>query len=128
MKILLRLLIGTIAVTTIVYGIWMVQDPEGVVLNLQTYLLDNTPFKSFVMPGILLAIIVGGVNLVALVKNLRHSHKRFTWAIAGGTILTIWILTQMFLTGMVHWILFLYLGIGILTILLAYQLKGKWIV
>lgn len=80
------------------------------------------------MPGLLLAIIVGGVNLVALVVNLQRSRKRFNWSIAGGTTLIVWIITLMLLTGMVHWVLVLYLGMGMITILLAYQLKGKWLV
>ena len=58
MKLLLILLIGIITVAAIASGISMINSPDGITLNLQTYLLDNTPFKNFLIPGILLTFFV----------------------------------------------------------------------
>jgi len=128
MKLLLILLIGIIAVAAIASGISMINSPDGITLNLQTYLLDNTPFKNFLIPGILLTFFVGGVNLVAFFYNIFKKQNRFSWAIAGGIVITGWVLTEMILTGFVHWLHFIYMAFGVLIILISYQLKGKWIV
>jgi len=37
-------------------------------------------------------------------------------------------LVQLLLIQAAHWLHFIYLGIGLLIILIAYQLKGKWAV
>ncbi len=96
-------------------------------MNLPPSLLYETPFKDFSIPGILLAGIVGGVNLLAVFFNLLRHRSRYDWAIAGGTAITGWIIAQLILIGAFHWLHILYFAVGILIILLAYQLKGKWI-
>lgn len=126
MKSILFLLVAFIAVTSFLSGILMISNPDGGILNLQLSLLNGTPFKDFTIPGILLAILVGGVNLLAVFFNLQRHRNRYNWALAGGIITTGWIIIQMILIGAFHWLHALYLVIGILVILIAYQLKGKW--
>jgi len=101
-------------------------NPDGGILNLQLSLLDGTPFKDFQVPGLLLAGVVGVVNLLAVVYNLSRHSSRYNWAMAGGFLITGWIVVQMILIQAAHWLHYVYLGIGVLIILLAYQLKGKW--
>ncbi len=126
MKLLLFILVSFIAVTSTLSGLLMVSKPDGGILNLQLSLLDGTPFKDFLIPGILLTTIVGGVNLLALFYNMQRHANRYNWAMAGGIMISGWIIVQMILIHAAHWLHFLYLGIGVLIILLAYQLKGKW--
>ena len=128
MKTLLVIMISFIAIIAALSGIMMVTRPDGTLLNIPLILLVKTPFSDFLIPGLLLAIIVGGTNLIATYKNLIHSPARYDWAMAGGIIICGWILIQMILIQTVHWLHILYLGIGFLTILLAFQLKGKWAV
>jgi hypothetical protein len=128
MKTILFILVSFIAVTATLSGLLMISDPEGGILNLPLSLLDNTPFKNFRMPGILLTILVGGVNLVAIFFNLQRHPGRYNWAMAGGFMISGWILVQLLLIQAAHWLHFIYLGIGLLIILIAYQLKGKWAV
>jgi len=106
----------------------MISNPDGGILKLSLNLLEGTPFKNFLIPGILLAIIVGGINLLAVLHNIKHQPNRYNWALAGGITISGWIIGQMIVIHSVHWLHILYLGIGILIILLAYQLKGKWAV
>src|SRR5450631_4159291 len=121
-------MIAFIAITATLSGIMMVARPDGTLLNLPLSLLVKTPFRDFLIPGIVLALFVGGTNLIAAYKNLTHSPARYDWAMAGGIIICGWILIQMILIQTAHWLHILYLGIGFLTILLAFQLKGKWAV
>lgn len=128
MKTILFVLICVVGLTTTVSGLLMISEPDGSTLGLSLSLLDTTPFRSFLIPGITLAFLVGGVNLVAVFLNIQRNVNRYNWAIAGGVMITGWIITQIILIQTIHWLHFLYLGIGVLIILLAYQLKGKWAV
>ena len=128
MKSLLFIIVSFIAVTSTLSGLLMISNPDGGIMNLSLSLLDGTPFKDFLIPGILLTTIVGGVNLLAVFYNMQRHVNRYNWAIAGGIMISGWIVVQMILIHTAHWLHFLYLGTGLLIILLAYQLKGKWAV
>ena len=128
MKLLLFILVSFIALTATISGLLMISNPDGGILNLPLRLLDETPFKNFMVPGILLTIIVGGVNLLAIFYNIQRHDKRYSWAMAGGFLLIGWLIAQMILIRTLHWLHFIYLGIGLLIILIAFQLKGKWAV
>ena len=128
MKTILFVLVSFIAITATFSGILMITNPDGGILNLPLSLLDGTPFKNFLIPGIILTIVVGGVNLLAVFYNIQRHANRYNWAMAGGFVVCGWIFAQMILIHAAHWLHFLYLGIGMLIILLTYQLKGKWAV
>ena len=128
MRSLLFILVSFIAVTSTLSGLLMISNPDGGVLNLPLSLLDGTPFNDFLIPGILLTAVVGFVNLLAVFFNLQRHPNRYNWAIAGGMMISGWIITQMILIQTIHWLHFIYLGVGMLIILISYQLKGKWAV
>jgi uncharacterized membrane protein len=100
--------------------------PDGNILKLSISLLKGTPFKDFFVPGLILSVFVGGANLLAVYFNLQRHSSRYNWAITGGIMDCGWIIAQIILINTLYWLHFLYFGIGILVILLAYQLKGKW--
>jgi len=128
MRSLLFILVSFIAVTSLISGIILIGNPDGSMMNLPLSLLEGTPFKDFKIPGILLAFVVGGINLLAVFFNLKRGRNRYKWAMAGGLVISGWILIQMILTGVIHWLHIFYLAIGILIILFTFQLRGKWMV
>ncbi len=128
MKTILFILVSFIAFTSTISGLLMISYPNGEIMDLSLSLLDKTPFKNFLVPGILLTVLVGAVNMLAVFYNMQRHASRYNWAIAGAVMISGWIIVQMILIEAAHWLHFLYLGIGILIILLAYQLKGKWAV
>lgn len=128
MKSILFLLVSYVAVTSTLSGLLMISDPEGSILNLSLSLLDGTPFKNYLLPGILLTILVGGINFLAIFFLMEPNSNRYNWSMSGGSMITGWTIAQIILVQAVHWLNFLYLGIGVLIILLSYQLKGKWAV
>ena len=128
MKTILFILISIVAITAFLSGLVMIINPDGSVFNLSPGLLENTPFSNYRIPGLLLALLVGGVNLTALFFIMQRHPGRYNWAIAGSFMISIWILVQLLLIQAAHWLQFIYLGIGVLIILIAYQLKGKWAV
>ena len=128
MRTLLFILLCIIGVTATISGILMISDPTGEILKLPTGLLQGSPFHNYLVPGILLAVVVGGSFLAAVFLNLLRHKNRYNYALAAGVIITGWILIQVILIETFHWLHMVYLGMGILIILVAYQLKGKWAV
>jgi hypothetical protein len=128
MKTLLFVLLCFISVTATISGLLMITNPEGEILGLSLSLLDGTLFSNFFIPGLLLAIIVGGINLIASLFYLRSHPNRYNWAMAGGVIICGWIISQIIIIKTISWLHFIFLGIGFIIVLVAYQLKGKWAV
>ncbi|MFY7840923.1 MAG: hypothetical protein ACOVP7_11645 [Lacibacter sp.] len=127
MRWLLFLLLAFTALTASVSGLLLVSYPDGSVMQMSTALLNDTPFRSFLIPGIVLAVIVGGTNLVAAVFNLLAHPLRYNWALASAFVLGGWILVQMLLIHTFHWLQMLYLFVAVMILLLTWQLKGKWV-
>jgi hypothetical protein len=126
MKVILLLLISFVAFTATISGFMMIISPDDGMMGLPLSLLQETPFRSFLLPGIILLLAVGGINIGALASHLQRSSYRYGWAIAGGIVTLGWIVVQMLLIGTVSWLHYLYLTIGLLIVLIAWQLKGKW--
>lgn len=125
MKSLLFILVCFVAITSTISGLLMVSSLDGGILNLQYSLLQGTPFKNFRVPGILLTLFVGGTNLLAVFYNIQRHQNRYNWAMAGGMMISGWIIVQMIMINTVHWLHFIYLGAGIIIMLISFQLKGK---
>lgn len=126
MKIFLTLLTGFVTLTAIAGGMLLIMDQEGTSLRLTTSMLKNTPFDDYLMPGILLISLVGGINGVALVSQLTRSSLIYRGTIAGAVVLIIWTIIQMLIFSGTSWLQLLFLFIGVFMVLLTWQLKGKW--
>ena len=102
----------------------MISDPSGQTLSLPASVLENLPFNDFIIPGILLTII-GVINLIAVFYNMQRHTNRYNWAMAGGMLISGWIIIQLILVQNFYWLHYAYLLAGILIMLIALQLKGK---
>jgi hypothetical protein len=128
MRILLFILLSFIGTSAFLSGLVLIVQPDGNLFNMSTGLLTNTPFTTFLIPGIILSVVVGGTNLLAVVSHLKQQRNRYNQSILAGCMICSWITVQMLLIGVLHWLHFLYLGLGIMIVLIAWQLKGKWAV
>lgn len=125
MRTLLFILISFVAITSLVSGLIIICYPDGSVMQMSTDLLKTSPFKNFLVPGIVLTVLVGGTNLLAAFFNMKRNSSRYDWALAGGIMTCGWVIVQMILINTLFWLQFVYLGVGIVIMLIAYQLKGK---
>lgn len=85
-------------------------------LKVPATLLEGSPFNSYFIPAMILTVIVGGTNALAVYSLItRHKIEVETSATAGFG-LVIWIFTQTYLLGGLSWIqpLFFIVGIAIL--------------
>jgi hypothetical protein len=126
MKIFLLSLLALISLTATVCGGFMVLYPGGTALNLPLSILDGTPFNNFLLPGAIL-LAVGTVHLYTIFQWWQKTDSRFNWAMASGVLISGWIIVQMIMISIINWWQVGYLFAGIMIILTAWQLKGKWL-
>ena len=104
---ILIVLLALLAINAFYGGISLMLAPDGSLLKMQPGWLDNSPFNSYFIPGLLLLLMNGVFPAVAIfglvTKNSRwfawlHIYKNRCWgwtfAIYRGIVTNIWIIVQ----------------------------------
>lgn len=86
------------------------------VLGVPVVLLRHTPFDSFVVPGIFLAVIIGGSAAIGAAALLNHWTRALAVSAAAGTVMIGWILGETLLVEGFSWLQGLYLLTGSLAL------------
>ena len=79
-----------------IYGAWMlISDPSGGNFEWSLSLLDGTPFNSFLIPGIILALSNGIFPMfVAITLVLKIKYSGCLLLVQGG-VTTVWLTAQL---------------------------------
>ena len=94
---------GFVALTSFVGGLamvlasWLGPERLGIPpeMSMPAELLEGSPFGSYLVPGLLLALVVGGLHVLAFILVARRRRwAEFASAAAGYSIL-VWIFVQM---------------------------------
>lgn len=88
-------------------------------LGMSASMLYNSPFDSFLWPGIILIAIVGGTQLVAAVLILARRSSALLWVAVAGFSMVIWIFVETGIIGGFSWLQGLYFATGLLQIILV---------
>ena len=98
-------------------------------------LLRFTPFHSFLVPGLLLGLVVGGSSLICAVLSFRRSPYAIDAAIFAGGALTIWTAAEIAMIRQIHGLHIAYITLGTAMFVLAVQgalasevARHRWIV
>lgn len=88
--------------------------------------LEGTPFTGYAVPGIILGVVVGGAQAVALVA--QYLRLRLAWGMhaAAGLVMMIWIFVEIAL--MLVWSVLqgIYFVAGLAQVVLAVLALGAW--
>lgn len=104
-------------------GLGLVLEPSGANLGIPLELLKNSPFSTYLIPGIVLLTVNGLGSLVGAAASFtRYRHAGET-AMALGVFLVAWIMLQVYWIAAFHWIHALYLGLGLLEFVLGWSLR-----
>lgn len=116
-RALLQLLVGT-GVLAVLSGLALVVRSDGRWLRLPIELLDHTPFGSYLIPGLVLAGVVGGVQLWAGRSVWRLQPGHLSHAAIAAAILGGWIAAQALMVGPV-WLQLPFFVIAIVELMLV---------
>lgn len=106
-------------------GLSMILEPSGNGIGMTTEILINTPFDSFFIPGIFLFIVNGLSNILCSIISFRKNKLAGICGIILGTFLVLWIIIQIYLIGLIHFLQPLFFIIGIVEIILGYRYNTK---
>lgn len=90
---------AVVGVSAVFGGSALVIEPGGQLLRMPLGYLTGTPFTTYLVPGLLLALVVGAGHLFAMLLVVRRSPYADLVALAAGGVLLTWITWQMMLLG-----------------------------
>jgi hypothetical protein len=121
-RIALLIMDAFVAVTAVVGGLALVTGLEGDRFPLK--LLESTPFSSYMMPGLILSVVVGGSASIAVAALLRGLDRGALASIVAGAILMGWIIGEALLLHQPSWFEAFYFALGVT--MAALGLLGGW--
>jgi len=118
-NLLLRLLLFI----QIIVGISAIAGGVGLIfsngLGMPTRWLAKTPFSSYVYPGLILFLAVGGTHILAVLLNIKKNRYSLLLSSVAGFGLLIWIFTEIYLIMNLSWLQVLLFGIAILELIIV---------
>ena len=109
-------------ITAIGGGASLVIRPDGSLMEAPSSLLQQSPFTTFMIPGLLLLFVIGLSNSVAGVLVARTSRLAPYFAYVAGGALFVWITVEMILLRTHHWLQIGYLMVAALILLEAWRM------
>jgi len=108
-----------LAVSAVFGGGMLVLDPTGASMELPLSWLEGTPFNDYLVPGLVLLGVLGLGSFVTVYGILRRTDWAWHAAVGLGLALVTWIVVQIALIRLFHWLHVLYGGLGLLLVGLA---------
>lgn len=101
-----------VAIAAIPAGISMLLAPDGSGVGMSTDILENAPFKNFLIPGLFLVFINGMGHAMGAILSFKASAQTGRWAMGLGLLLIGWISLQIYFIGLRHFLQPLFFGLG----------------
>ena len=101
-------------------GIPMLLDPSGASMGLPPGLLDSLPINNFILPGLFLIVVMGFIPFVFAYGLWKHERWAWLGTLGQGVLLVLWICFQFILWGEPIAIQYIYLGWGIVLLVLGW--------
>ena len=95
-------------------GLALILGPDGANLGIPPELLNNTPFSTYLFPGIVLLVVNGLGSLAGAVASFARYRYAGEIAMVLGVFLVVWIILQVYWFAGFHWLHALYLALGFL--------------
>jgi hypothetical protein len=113
-----------LALGAIPAGVGFALRPDGGLVGMPLALLAGTPFDDFRVPGLVLALLVGGSTLAAAVLLAIRSPHAAGAALAAGAVTLGWIAVQLALIGYVSPLQPLVALLGVALVGLAWRARS----
>jgi hypothetical protein len=86
--------------------------------------LANGPFSSYVVPGLILGIVVGGTQLAAAIALLARRRIALLLAAVAGFGMLIWIFAELAIIRQYSWLQAAYFSLGAMELIIVLALLG----
>lgn len=113
-------LLAFLGMSSIAGAVPMIASSLGMMAGyLPLSMLKNSPFHSYLIPGIILLTANGLLALLVLWLVVKRKSAYGLWTSFQGCVLLGWIVVQCWMLGLVNWLHFVYGGIAVALILLG---------
>jgi hypothetical protein len=86
--------------------------------------LQGTAFKSYLVPGLALLVLVGGSMVAAAAMLLAGASGARVVSLEAGIVLLAWMVAQLSMIGYRHWTQALSIGLGLAVVVLSFALPA----
>lgn len=100
-------------------GLMLIMEPSGSILGIPLEMLKNSPFPTYLIPGIVLFTVNGLGNLAGAATSFTRHQYAGEIAMALGAFLVAWIILQVYWFAAFHWLHASYLVLGLLEFVLG---------
>ncbi len=108
-----------VGLTALSGGLTLAFSPDGSAAKLSPSLLEGTGFGSYLVPGLLPALVVGGLNLFAALQTLRRRPSSTRVSMLAGGSISAFVIVELMLTRAFHPLQVLMLALGLAIVWLA---------
>jgi hypothetical protein len=112
-----------IGIGAVISGALLMIRPDGHYMQVPLDMLRNSPFRSFLIPGLVLFLVIGVGNSVSAVLCFRIHRIAGFAGIFFGFGLIIWLFVQISLVGGGYWLQYFYFVLGIIQLLLGIGMR-----
>ena len=110
-----------IGVTAIAGGFRLVSNPNGT-LDIPIEWLNNSPFTSYLIPGLVLLVVIGFGNVLATIVSFLKMRCAGGIAIILGTFLILFMTIEVWFVGLRNFLQPLYFILGAIVLVLGLKL------
>ena len=112
-----------IGIGAVICGALLVIGPDGRYLQMPIDMLRNSPFRDFLIPGVILFVVNGAGNIISAVLCFKMHRLAGFAGLFFGFGLVIWLFVQISMIGGGNWLQYLYFVLGILELLLGIVMR-----
>lgn len=139
---ILLVLLAFLGLGAIAGGGVLIISPNGKLIGMPLSMLDHSSFKSFLIPGIILFLLLGiapSLLIIALLKKptsklaerinfFKDMHWAWSYAIYVGFTLIFWIQIEMMFLSAVSWLhtFYMFLAFAIIFVALLPQIRNPY--
>jgi len=128
MKSLRRLAYWALVVVTVFNALSAVAGGIAILatggLGMPISMLASGPFDSFVVPGLILLIVVGGTQAASATLLLARAESSLAWSAVAGFGMIIWIFVETGIIAGISWLQVVYFATGTAQLVLVFALLG----
>lgn len=124
LAVVLGILQCFVAVMAVPAGLSLILEPDGSGIGLPTEILQTSPFRDYLIPGLFLFVFNGIFQVIGAVASFRKSKHTGMLGLGLGIILLLWIVIQVYFTGLVHFLQPLFFMVAIIEIMLGSRLNS----